>query len=215
MGVVERCLAREVDWKPIHRAWAYSAWTKGDFIGIVSARLLEGHLAILGVLPDRTKETVSAFFQSIPARLRATIISGCSDLDEGYLSAAQEVLPPARRVIDRFHVARLDRDAADSLRKTELRCLKATLPPEQYKTLQGHRWAFRKARAELTWTEQALRNRLFALKAADTWRERLTDIFDTAPTKNVAKRQWRAWQAAVCPVSTLSALPCTVIGTHS
>ncbi len=206
-GVVERCLASEAEWSQYTQLGTLGvdeiARRKGhgDFIGIVSARLPNGHLAILGVLPDRTKETVRAFFQSIPARLRETITSVCTDLYEGYLSAAQEVLPRARRVIDRFHVARLYRDAADTLRKTELHRLKATLPPDQYKTLKGHLWALRKAHTELTFTEQALLNRLFALspalKAAYTLRERLTDIFNTAPSKNVAKRQLREWEAQV------------------
>ena len=206
-GVVERCLARQVDWSQYTSLGTVGvdeiALRKGhgDFIGIVSARLSDGHLAILGVLPDRTKETVSAFFRAIPARLRVTIISVCADLYEGYLNAAQEILPHARRVIDRFHVARLYRDAADSLRKRELRRLKATLPPDQYKTLKGHLWAFRKTPADLTFTEQTLLNRLFSLspilKTVYTLRERLTDIFDTAPSKNVAKRQLREWEAQV------------------
>lgn len=206
-GVVERCLARQVDWSQYTELGTVGvdeiALRKGhgDFIAIVSARLSDGHLAILGVLPDRTTETVSAFFKSIPGPLRDTITSMCADLYEGYLSAAQQVLPHARRVIDRFHVARLYRDAADALRKSELRRLKASLPPDQYKTLKGHLWAFRKARADLTFTEQALLNRVFALspalKAAYTLRERLTDIFDTAPSKNVAKRQLRDWEAQV------------------
>ena len=206
-GVVERCLARQVDWSQYTALGTLGvdeiALRKGhgNFIGIVSARLSDGHLAILGVLSDRTKETVSAFFKSIPARLRATITSVCADLYEGYLSAAQEVLPHARRVIDRFHVARLYRAAADSLRKSELRRLKATLSPDQYKTLKGHLWAFRKACPDLTDDEQALLNRLFSvsplLKTVYTLRERLTDIFDTAPSKNVAKRQLRDWEAQV------------------
>ena len=77
-----------------------------------------GELAILGVLANRKKETVKAFLESIPPKLRATIRTVCSDLYEGYLQAVHEVLPKARQVIDRFHVAKLYREAADALRKT-------------------------------------------------------------------------------------------------
>jgi transposase len=206
-GVVERCVARQVDWSQDAQLGVVGvdeiARRKGhgDFIGIVSARLPDGHLAILGVLPDRTQETVSALFKSIPAPLQATITSVCTDLYEGYLQAVKEVLPHTRHGIDRFHVAQLYRDAADSLRKTELRRLKATLPPTQYKTLKGHLWAFRKVRADLSQDEHVLLERLFALspalKNAYTLREQLTNIFDTAPSKNAAKRQLRQWEARV------------------
>ena len=206
-GVVERNLAGQVEWRQYERLGVIGVDEiarhkgHGDFIAIVSARLAEGHVAILGVLPDRQKETVKAFFESIPADLRATIHSVCSDLYEGYLAAAREALPTARLVIDRFHVARLYHTAADELRRTELKRLKATLPLAQYKTLKGSLWAFRKSPADLSADERTVLKRLFdlapSLQTAYTLRERLTEIFDTAPSKNRAKRLLRDWQADV------------------
>jgi len=206
-GVVERRLASRVDWRAYTCLGTLGldeiALRKGhgDFIAIVSARLEDGHVAILAVLPNRQKETIQAFFESIPSALRTTIQSVCSDLYEGFLQAAQEVLPTARRVIDRFHVAKLYRAAADTLRKAELKRLKATLPPAQYQTLKGNLWAFRKAPADLSAEERAVLERLFALspalKAAYSLRQQLTQIFDTAPAKNAAKRLLRDWQAQV------------------
>ncbi len=206
-GVVERQLDSTVEWSQYRCLGTLGldeiARRKGhgDFICVVSARLPDGHLAILAVLPNRQKETLTAFFLSIPAHLRATIQSVCSDLYEGYLQATQEVLPQARRVIDRFHVAKLYRTAADSLRQAELKRLKKTLPSSQYQTLKGNLWAFRKATADLTADERAVLNLLFdlspALKLAYTLREQLTRIFETAPGKNSAKRQLRAWEAHV------------------
>jgi transposase len=206
-GVVERCLASQVDWRQYTRLGTLGVDEiarrrgQGDYLCIVSAYLSNGHLAILGVLPNRKKETVKAFFETIPPELRATIDSVCTDLYEGYLQATQEVLPDARRVIDRFHVAKLYRAAADSLRKMELARLKATLPKAQYATLKGHLWAFRKSPAQLDPDEQAVLDRLFALspalKAAYQAREQLTHIFEIAPSKNVAKRQLRDWEAQV------------------
>src|SRR5258708_29369181 len=132
-------------------------------MGIVSARLPDGHVAILTVLANRQKETVKAFFESIPPTLRATIQSVSSDLYEGFLQAAQEVLPRARLVIDRFHVAKLYRAAADTLRKAELKRLKATLPAQDYQTLKGNFCAFRKASDELTAQDRVVLKRLFVL----------------------------------------------------
>ena len=111
-------------------------------------------------------------------------------------------------VIDRFHVARLYRDAADSLRKSEMKRLKRTLLAETYRTLKGALWAFRKRCADLLPDERAVLDHLFALapslKVAYTLREDLTLIFDTAPGKNKAKRLLRDWQAKV----RASALDC-------
>lgn len=207
VGVLERCVADRVAWERFSDLNVLGideiALKKGqrDYVVIVSTRQKDGTLAILGVLPDRTQATVKAFLDSIPQRLRDTITTTCCDLYDSYLQAARASLPHVRLVIDRFHVARLYRDAADSLRKSEMNRLKRTLAPEPYRTLKGALWAFRKHHADLLPDEQAVLNRLFALtpilKVAYLLRDDLTDIFDTAPAKNKAKRLLRDWQARV------------------
>jgi transposase len=206
-GVVERQLAYAVDWTEFTCLGVVGiddiARLKGqrDFVVSVSARLPDGHVALLAVLPDRKKETVRAFLASIPAALRTTIQSVCTDLYEGYVQAVQEVLPQVRRVVDRFHVAKLYRAAADEVRKTELKRLKASLPPDQYKTLKGSLWAFRLPWADLRTQQRQLLQRLFALspalQKAYNLREALTAIFDQAPSRRSAKKQLRAWQVQV------------------
>jgi transposase len=206
-GVIERYIAKQVDWTRYQRleVVGLDEITRlkghGDFVTVVSARLPDGELAILGVLADRKKETVRAFLETIPPTLRATIRSVCSDLYEGYLSAVQEVLPKARQVIDRFHVAKLYRQAADDLRKTELRRLKQTLSKADYQQLKGSLWAFRKNEADLDSNERAILDRLFAyspvLQQAYALREQLTTIFEQPPYKNDAKRALRVWEAHV------------------
>jgi transposase len=207
LGVLERCIARKVDWTRCQRLNVVGldeiARLKGhgDFVTIVSARLPDGQLAILGVLADRQKETVKAFLQSIPPVLRATIRTVCSDLYEGYLQAVHEVLPKARQVIDRFHVAKLYRAAADAVRKTELKRLRKTLAKADYQQLKGSLWTFRKNEADLEPKERAILNRLFThspvLEQAYSLREQLTAIFEQPPFKNDAKRALRAWEAQV------------------
>lgn len=114
-GVMDRCRAQQVDWTRYQRleVLGIDEITRlkghGDFITVVSARLPDGELTLLGVLANRQKETVKAFLETIPQKLRGTIRSVCSDLYEGYLQAVHEVLPKARQVIDRFHVAKLYR----------------------------------------------------------------------------------------------------------
>ena len=207
LGVLERRMAARVDWR------AYSALgvvgldeialKKGhrDFVVIVTARLPEGRVVVLGVLPDRLKETVKQFLASIPAPLQATIHTLCSDMYEGYLNAAKEVLPQAQVVIDRFHVAQKYRQAADTMRKQELKRLKKTLPETDYQQFHGILWLFRKNRADLEPAEQERLTHLFAhspvLETAYQLREALTEIFELPLSKADAQQRIRAWQAQV------------------
>ena len=71
---------------------------------IVTGRLEDDRIVLLGVLPDRKKDTVIAFLRSIPMRLVKTIDTVCCDMYEGYTEAVREELPEANIVIDRFHV---------------------------------------------------------------------------------------------------------------
>ncbi len=143
LGVLERRISARVDW------WQYTALgvvgldeialKKGhrNFVVIVTARLADGRVVILGVLPDRQKDTVIEFLRSIPEGLQQTIHTICCDMYEGFSEAVREELSHVRIVIDRFHVARAYRDGLDDLRKQELERLKKKLPEVEYKQLKG------------------------------------------------------------------------------
>jgi transposase len=207
LGVIERRIATQVDWARYTELGVLGldeiALKKGhrDFVVIVTARLQAGQLAILGVLPDRDKATVKRFLRGIPAHLGQTIHTLCTDMYEGYLHAVQEVLSQVRIVIDRFHVARKYRDAADTVRKQELKRLKQELPKADYQQLKGSLWAFRKNAQDLSPDEQDRLARLFAyspeLEAAHILREELTTIFEQAVSQPQAQEQIRAWQECV------------------
>ena len=206
-GVIERRIAAEVDWTQYTALGVLGldeiALKKGhrDFVVIVTARLPNDRIAILGVLPNRDKVTVKTFLQSIPPALAATIHTACVDMYESYSDAVREVLPQVRIVIDRFHVAQKYRDAADTVRKHELKRLKQELPKTEYQQLKGSLWAFRKNAADLTPEEQTCLARLFTyspeLAAAYLLREELTAIFEQAPDPPQAQEQIRAWQERV------------------
>ena len=207
LGVLERCIAAQVDWTQYTELGVLGldeiALKKGhrDFVVMVTARLPNGHLAILGVLPDREKATVRTFLQSIPPDVAATIHTVCTDMYESYLQAVREVLSHARLTIDRFHVAQKYRDAADTVRKQELKRLKQDLSKTEYQQLKGNLWAFRKNQADLTPAEQECLARLFAhspeLEAAHRLREELTTLFEQATSQPQAQEQIRAWQERV------------------
>jgi len=207
LGVIERRIAAQVDWTQYTALGVLGldeiALKKGhrDFVVIVTARLPNGHLAILGVLPDREKATVRTFLQSIPPALAATIHTVCTDMYESYIQAVREVWSHVRIVIDRFHVAQKYRDAADTVRKQELKRLKQELSKAEYRQLKGNLWAFRKNQADLAPEEQECLARLFAyspeLEAAHLLREELTGIFEQAASQAQAQEQIRAWEERV------------------
>ncbi|MBK1646967.1 hypothetical protein CKO25_20580 [Thiocapsa imhoffii] len=68
---------------------------------------INGMLQVIGLLSERTKAAVKAFFNSIPKRLRRTVKVICTDLYAGFIGAAKGVF--GKRVLicaDRFHIAR-------------------------------------------------------------------------------------------------------------
>ena len=207
LGVLERRVNRKVDWGQYDRLNVLGldeiALKKGhdDFVVIVTARLNEQRLVILGVLENREKETVIEFLRSIPVRLLKTIQTVCSDMYEGFTEAVREEVSSARLVIDRFHVTRKYREAVDHLRKQELKRLKQELSEESYAQLKGSLWALRKKTTELNPEERKVLRTLFShspkLKQAYTLQLQLTAIYDENISKSSAQTKIRAWTKRV------------------
>ncbi|MCP3998044.1 MAG: ISL3 family transposase, partial [bacterium] len=204
LGILEHALNRkDVDWAEHQDLDKLGldeiTLLKGhrDFITIVSGRA-NGETRILAVLPDRTKETVKAFLETIPQDLRKRIGTVCSDLYEGFMEAAREVFPRSTRLVaDRFHVAKLYRKGLDTLRKQELRRLKEALPEHEYAKLKGAMWALRKKAGELDDEESGVLRELFRhsqrLEAAYYLSGLLTRIFDSPISKRSASARIRHW----------------------
>jgi transposase len=203
LGAMERRISAEVDWSSYTTLEVLGldeiALKKGhrDFVTIVTARLQSERVVILGVLPNREKETVVAFLRSIPQRLSQTIHTVCCDMYEGFTEAVREELNAARIVVDRFHVTRYYHRAVDDLRQQELHRLKKELAPEAYQLLKGSMWAFRKRPADLRPEERQVLRKLWGyapqLKQAYDLREQLTAIFEQDVSKAVAQHKLRAW----------------------
>lgn len=203
LGVLERRISASVDWGQYTTLGVVGldeiALKKGhrNYVAIVTARLVEGRVVILAVLPDRQKDTVVEFLRSIPERLKQTIHTVCCDMYEGFIEAVREELSQVLIVIDRFHVARAYRDGLDNLRKQELKRLKEELPATGYKQLKGNLWALRKKPADLTTEERRILRLLFRyspkLKLAYELQQQLTTIFDQHISPAAAKTKIRAW----------------------
>ena len=207
LGALERLIAAEVDWSEYSHLGTLGldeiALRKGhrDFVVIVTARLADGQVVLLGVLADRRNETVATFLRSIPERLKNTIHTACCDMYEGYLEALHEELPQAKVVIDRFHVAKTYREDLNGLRKSEMKRLKAQLSKSEYEQLKGSLWAVRKRREDLNEAQTQTLNLLLEyspeLKAAYALREELTAIFDAPIAKRTAQTRLRKWMDQV------------------
>jgi transposase len=93
IGAVRRPIATQVNWDEIKEMETVGldeiALKKGhrDFVAILTTRLANGELKLLGVLPDRKQEMVESFLLSIPERLRHTVREVCIDIHEGYANA--------------------------------------------------------------------------------------------------------------------------------
>jgi transposase len=168
-GILNRRVAQTVDWASLKVLGVLGldeiALKKGhrDFVTIVSAQPPGGALTVLAVLPDRCKETVKGFLASIPERLRANITRACTDMYDGFINAVREVLPHARVVIDRFHVAKAYRACADQLREPRDEAAEGRAAQSgAWPTLKGTLWLFRKPWADLNPEEREKLQRLFA-----------------------------------------------------
>jgi transposase len=202
-GIIDRHIQRQVDWTTVPDLERIGideiALKKGhkDFVVIVSGLTAQGQKFILAVLPDRKKETVKTFLQTLPPRHYHSIRRVCIDMNEGYCNAAQETLPNAQVVVDRFHVAKQYRNCADRARKAEMKRLKQTLPESDYAQLKGAMWAFRKPWSTLTEEQEAVLLRLFEqapiLKEVYVQREGLTNLFETHQSKAQAEQALTQW----------------------
>lgn len=203
IGALERRVESSLDWTGMTEIEILGldeiALKKGhrDYVTLVTGRLSDGEIVILGVLPGHEKAEVVEFLRSIPLRILQKVQSVCCDLWEAYTEAVREELPTTRIVADRFHVAKHYRDAAEQVRKKELLRLKKELSKAEYQKLNGSFRAFRKNAKDLNKEERKFLKRFFQhsapAKQAYVLREQLTAIFDRRLSKKQAQAKIRGW----------------------
>lgn len=206
-GVLDHYLTAKVDWASFDRLDTLGidelALRKGHraFVVLITSRQADGSVRVVTVLPNRERITVETFLQHIPYRLQRTVTAVCSDMYEGFLGAVESVFGADVIVIDRFHVARHYRDAADAVRKSEMKRLKKAHSKAVYGLLKGAHWLFRKRQTDLTRADEDVLACLFAaapaVKQAYDLRNALTAIFDAPITKAEATQQLQAWMQRV------------------
>lgn len=202
-GILGRWVSTTVDWSRLTTLETLGideiALTRGhgNYVAVISTRDAQGQVSVLAVLPDRLKATVKAFLEAIPAPLKATIQTVCTDMYDGYTNAAYEALPGVTVVVDRFHVAQSYHDGVDQLRKQELKRLQQELPEAEYEPLKGLLWVVRQDWTVLSEEDQNRLLPLFryspALEQAYCLRQVLTGIFNSPFTKDRATAAIEGW----------------------
>ena len=141
-SVIDRYIDTEVNWNNIPRIGLLGideiSLKKGykDYITLITSRT-EGRVQIIAVLKGREKATVKSFLILIPGNLKKTIEAVCTDMYDGFINAAKEALGSEIPVIaDRYHVSKLYRKCLVTFRKKELKKLKKSMTPEEYKGLE-------------------------------------------------------------------------------
>ena len=203
-GILNRLIEHKINWTEIKTLKTIGideiAIKKGHnhFYSIISSLEDKEKVVLLAVLPERKKEAIVEFFSSIPKYLRETVENICTDLHDGYISAATEVFGKNIHIIaDRFHVAQLYRKAVDELRISEMRRLKQELSTTEYETIENPIWLIRKSPSELSDDEKKscayLQKYSPDLINAYLFSNELTAIFDKPLTPEQAREKINTW----------------------
>jgi transposase len=172
-----------------------------DYLTIVSVKDKSGELSVIVVLPDRLKETVKMFLESMPGHLKKTVRSICTDMYDGFVKSAEEVFGKRLVVIDRYHVSKLYREPLDRVRIEEMKRLKSLLTPEDYAKLEGMMWVVRKKHECLSIQEKAILEFMYIhsplLKEVHKMAIKLTHIFNAHHNRKMALTQISRWIQSV------------------
>jgi len=169
-----------------------------DYVTVISTKSeADGQVSVIAVLPGRLKKDVVNFLSSIPAHLKKTIESVCTDMYDGFMNAVIEVLGNKVLVVDRFHVSKLYRKPLDKLRISEIKRLKKELSEEEYSLLEGMMWIIRKNHECLSEADKDQLALLYQhspkLKKAHSLALKLTHIFNTHCSKKSGLAKINRW----------------------
>lgn len=202
-NLIDRYIEKEIDFSKINALGVLGldeiSLKKGyqHFVTLVTYRVNE-QVYILGVVEGREKAEIEAFLRKIPKRLCKTIQAACCDLYEGYMNACKLVFKNKVPIVaDRFHVRKLYHKSLVSLRKSELKRLKAQLSEQDYAKLKSAIAILRKQKDYFTEEEKPIVEKLFTLspklKLAYQFSRDLSSIFDSQISPSEAKEKIIAW----------------------
>lgn len=152
---------------------------------------------VLDILEDRSQERLLKWLEERGIEWCATVQYACSDMWDAYQQAAEQKLPIARRVVDRFHVMKNLNEALTKAR----RAIQKDADETTRELLKGCRWLLVKNRENLTEEqEKQLACMLEAspeLKRCYELKEAFRDLFDQNLTPKTAEKRLLRWIAQV------------------
>lgn len=166
----------------------------GKFVLVISAPEVG---LVLDVLEDRSKENLLKWLEERGIEWCATVQYACSDMWDAYQEAAEQNLPNARRVVDRFHVMKNLNEALTKARRT----IQKNADETTKELLKGCRWLLVKNQENLTEEQkQKLARMLEAspeLKSCYELKETFRDLFNQNLSPKTAEKRLLRWVAQV------------------
>ena len=167
---------------------------QGKFILVISAPELG---LVLDVLEDRSMENLLKWLNERGSEWCAAVKIACSDMWDAYQEAAEQTLPNARRVVDRFHVMK---NLNEALTKTR-RAIQKDADETIKEILKGCRWLLVKNRENLTEEQQKKLSCMLEaspeLKSCYELKEAFRDLFNQNLTYQTAEKRLLRWIAQV------------------
>lgn len=96
------------------------SYSKGHHDMTLVYQIDEGRKRLLGVIKDRTTESLAGFFETFGPARSTGIKVVCSDMWKPYLNVIAAMLPAALNVLDRFLIAKKLGEAVDEVRREAL-----------------------------------------------------------------------------------------------
>jgi transposase len=148
--------------------------------------------AVLALAAGRDEAAARTCLGQMTAEQRRGVQAYRADMGQAFHNACRALLPNAKAVVDRFHVAKKFNEAIDGQRKKITRAYKAKLSKAQRQEFRSLMWEFRRNPQELSVEDRAKLEGLFGklprLRTLYELRVRFQQIFDTAPDRRKALR---------------------------
>jgi transposase len=165
---VFRCVEHAVRWGLEHRSLDgivaigvdELAWKARHKYLTLVYQIDHGRRRLLHIARDRTAKSFQTFFDMLGDERSKAIVFVASDMWKAFLNVVRERCSTAVHVLDRFHVMQLLSKAIDTVRREEVRSLRAAGRPA---FLTKARWVLLKRRENRTSDERGRLRRLLTL----------------------------------------------------
>jgi len=152
---------------------------------------------VLDVLEDRSKENLLKWLEERGSEWCTAVQVACSDMWDAYQEAAEQRLPNARRVVDRFHVMKNLNEALTKVRRT----IQKEADAATKELLKGCRWLLVKNCENLTEEQQQKLARMLEaspeLKSCYDLKESFRELFNENLNYQAAEERLLRWIAQV------------------